>query len=76
MGADDHTIDAVMAAIAVKALGGQSEELAPGLAETVWAHKAIYARDAVQLLATRRGSRIDPRPRRTRLLRRCFPRRA
>ena len=55
VGADDHTIDTVLAAIAVKSLGGQSEELGIGLPDTIWAHKLIYAYDAVQLLATRRG---------------------
>ena len=53
--ADDHTIDTVLAAIAVKSLGGQSEAVSPGLPDTIWAHKVIYSHDAVQLLATRRG---------------------
>jgi aminoglycoside phosphotransferase (APT) family kinase protein len=54
-GADDETADAVLAAIAVKMLGGQDEELAPGLPTTVWAHKLLHAHDAVRLLADRRG---------------------
>ncbi len=57
-GATDDVIDAVLAAIAVKMLGGQHEPLPPGMPETLWQHKLLQAHDAVLLLADRRGWKV------------------